>query len=121
MNPVCYFEIPCVDLGRAMQFYAAVFGYDFERTQIDNNEMALFPFHEDAPNITGALVQGSSYVPGHQGSRIYFRVESLETALEKAIQNGGRELFPPTSIGELGRVAEFEDSEGNCIALHQNK
>jgi hypothetical protein len=28
-------------------------------------------------------------------------------------------LFPKTSIGELGWVAELEDSEGNCIALSQ--
>lgn len=27
-------------------------------------------------------------------------------------------LYPKTSVGELGFVAEFEDCEGNRIALH---
>ena len=32
---------------------------------------------------------------------------------------GGQTVYPKTSIGELGWIAEFEDSEGNCIALSQ--
>jgi predicted enzyme related to lactoylglutathione lyase len=38
--------------------------------------------------------------------------------LSKANANGGKTLYPKTSIGDLGWVAEFEDSEGNRIALH---
>ena len=43
----------------------------------------------------------------------------LEATLDKAVEAGGRVIYPRTAIGELGWVAEFEDSEGNCIALHQ--
>jgi uncharacterized protein len=41
-NPVSYFEIPVNDIGRAVAFYTAVFDYDFERVEIDGNDMALF-------------------------------------------------------------------------------
>lgn len=57
-NPVTYFEIPVSDLDRAIVFYTAVFGYELDRTEIDGNAMALFPFTEGANGITGALVNG---------------------------------------------------------------
>lgn len=117
-NPVCYFEIPVTDLERAIAFYNAVFDYQFDRTNIDGNEMALFPAFDQASGITGALAKGDSYVPGKQGSRIYFSVVSIKETLQKVKQAGGEVLYPETSVGAYGSVAEFEDSEGNCIALH---
>lgn len=116
---VSYFEIPVSDLDRAARFYESVFGVALERAEIDGNQMANFPFDESAPGITGALAKGDSYVPGRQGARVYFSVTSIDATLARAISAGGRVLYPKTSIGELGHVAEFEDSEGNCIALHQ--
>lgn len=117
-NPVCYFEIPVSDLKRAMVFYSSVFGYTFEPTELDGNQMAFFPSSDLDRGISGALAQGESYIPGKQGSRIYFSTENMSATLNKAVQSGGRILYPRTSVGTLGFVAEFEDSEGNCIALH---
>ncbi|MFN9226441.1 MAG: VOC family protein [Pseudanabaena sp.] len=117
-NPVGYFEVPVVDLDQAILFYEAIFGYSLERVSIDGNEMALFPFDEMASGITGALAQGESYIPSKLGSRVYFNVSEIDSILEKVISLGGKVLYPKTSIGELGWVAEFEDTEGNCIALH---
>lgn len=39
-NPGVYFEIPVLDLERAMRFYTAVFGYQFQREEIHGNAMA---------------------------------------------------------------------------------
>ncbi len=120
-NPVCSFEIPVIDLDRAIAFYSAVFGYEFERESVDGNEMAWFPFDSEAPGISGSLAKGDSYAPGKQGARIYFRTESIDATLVKAVSAGGQVLYPKTSVGPLGWVAEFEDSEGNCIALHSQQ
>jgi uncharacterized protein len=117
-NPVGYFEIPVSHLDRAIAFYEKVFGNTLEKGEIDGNAMAFFPSDNDKPGISGALAQGDSYIPGHQGVRIYFHVDNIDTTLENAGAAGGKVLYPKTSIGELGWVAEFEDSEGNCIALH---
>lgn len=113
----CYFEIPVADLDRAVRFYSEVLGVSLTRTDIDGNLMALFPADAER-GIPGALAQGESYVPGRQGTRLYFRTDNLEATLQRAVALGARVLYPKTSIGELGWVAEFEDSEGNCIALH---
>jgi len=120
-NPVVYFEIPVEDLERAIKFYAAVFDIEFEKTNIDGNEMALFPFNNDVAGITGALAKGDIYKPSKEGTLIYFKSKNIDETLDLAIKNGGQILYPKTSNGELGFVAEFEDCEGNRIALHQSK
>lgn len=59
-NPVCYFEIPVVDLERAIAFYRTVFGFEFERRSIDGHEMALFPRADNQPGASGALAKGDT-------------------------------------------------------------
>ncbi|MFM7486529.1 MAG: hypothetical protein ACKO13_06365 [Cytophagales bacterium] len=51
---------------------------------------------------------------------IYFKTESIDKTLKLATENGGQILYPKTSNGNFGFVAEFEDSEGNRIALFQS-
>jgi predicted enzyme related to lactoylglutathione lyase len=119
-NPVIYFEIPVTDLERAIKFYKAVFLFDFQREIIDHNEMALFPFYDGNTGISGALAKGEIYKPTHNGVVVYFKTENIDETLKLVVANGGQILYPKTSNGDLGYVAEFEDSEGNRIALHQS-
>ena len=115
-NPVSYFEIPVADMDRAIEFYESVFSVELERTEIDGHDMALFPFSENGQGISGALASGDSYVPSSSGPRIYFFVESIDETLGRATAEGGTIAYPKTRVGEFW-VAEFEDSEGNQIAL----
>jgi hypothetical protein len=119
LNPIVYFEIPVTNINRAIKFYTAVFHINFELEMIDNNEMALFPFYDRKRGISGALAKGEIYKPTKKGVLIYFRSDNIDETLESVLQNGGQILYPKTSVGELGFVAEFEDSEGNRIALHK--
>ncbi|HCM33600.1 VOC family protein [Chryseobacterium sp.] len=119
-NPVVYFEIPVNDLERAEKFYSAVFNFSFDKEVIDHYEMALFPFEEKNSGITGALAKGDVYKPSKNGVIIYFKTENIETTLNQVIQHGGKILYPKKIDEKYGfAVAEFEDSEGNRIALHQ--
>ncbi|QBQ41527.1 VOC family protein [Sphingobacterium psychroaquaticum] len=119
-NPVVYFEIPVVDMDRAIVFYQAVFGFDFERIVIDHNEMALFPLLPEREGISGALAKGEVYKPTVDGMIIYFYTESIDETMTLALAHGGEVLYPKTSNGDLGFVAEFKDSEGNRIALQED-
>ncbi|REC49661.1 VOC family protein [Chryseobacterium pennipullorum] len=119
-NPVVYFEIPVHDLKRAEKFYTAVFNFQFEHEIIDGYAMALFPFEEKNSGITGALAKGDVYRPTRDGVIIYFRTESIDSTLQKVLQLGGSILYPKRTDEKYGcAVAEFEDSEGNRIALHE--
>jgi uncharacterized protein len=117
-NPVVYFEIPVTNMTRAIAFYKAVFNFTFEVENIDNNEMALFPFTETSSGISGALAKGEIYKPTKDGVLIYFKTENIEQTLQLAMDNGAKILYPETNNG-IGLVAEFEDTEGNRIALFQ--
>jgi len=119
-NPVVYFEIPVDDIDRAIKFYETVFNFDFDKENIDNNEMALFPFTDENSGISGALAKGAIYKPTKHGVVIYFKTENIDDTLRLASTNGGQVLYPITDNG-IGLVAEFEDTEGNRIALYQSK
>ncbi len=116
-----YFEIPVLDLDRAMKFYSSVFNCEFTKERIHGNEMALFPFNGNKPGITGALAKGEIYKPSTSGSLIYLSTSNIDKALEKITSQGGEILFPKTAAGEYGYVAEFKDLDGNRIALFESK
>ncbi|MCE3002539.1 MAG: VOC family protein [Xanthomonadaceae bacterium] len=112
-------EIPVADLERAIGFYERVFGETLERVAADGYAMALFPVDAGAPGASCALVVGDVYVPAKAGPLIYVAVADLEATLARAEAAGARILYPPKAVGAWGRVAEFEDCEGNRIGLHQ--
>jgi predicted enzyme related to lactoylglutathione lyase len=118
MNPVSYFEIPALDIDRAVDFYTAVFGFAFERLRVDGKDMALFPNTDGAGGASGALVKGEGYVPGQAGARLYLSVADIQLTLFRTEQAGGALLKPEQAIGAFGFVADIADSEGNCIALY---
>ncbi|BFM44123.1 VOC family protein [Flavobacterium sp. CFS9] len=120
-NPVVYFEIPVTNIERAIQFYSAVFDFEFERDRIHDNEMAFFPLIEGNNGISGALAQGEIYKPTIDGTLVYLNTENIEETINLAVKNGAEILFPITSNGEFGWVAEFKDCEGNRIALHMSQ
>ena len=119
-NPVVYFEIPVIDMERATRFYSTVFNFKFDTTIIDKNEMALFPFTEEKSGISGALAKGEIYKPTKDGVLIYFNTANMDETLRLANTNGGKILYPKID-NNIGLVAEFEDTEGNRIALYQLK
>ncbi len=117
-NPVAHVEIPVANLSRACRFYERVFGTSLVITEIDGNMMALFPHAEGAPGASVALACGASYTPAAAGARVYFAVDDIQATLARAVGEGAVIHYPLTEVPGYGWVAEFIDSEGNCIALH---
>lgn len=119
-NPVVYFEIPVTNIERAEKFYTTVFNFKFEKEMIDDYEMMLFLFEEAQSGISGALAKGDIYKPTKDGVIIYFKTENIDSTLKKVLENKGKILYPKMINEKHGfAVAEFEDSEGNRIALHE--
>ena len=121
MNPVVYFEIPVLELDRACAFYSKVFETTLTQEVIDGYQMAFFESSAESFGATGALVVGDVYIPSHQGCFLYFGVESIDETVARALQYGGSVMYPKKSNGDLGFVAEIQDTEGNRIALHEEK
>ena len=117
-NPVNWFEIPVNDLDRAKRFYETVLGVELSLNEMGDVKMAWFPMTENVPGAMGTLMKADGYTPSHDGTVVYFSVPSIETALAKINGDGGKTLLPKTDIGEHGFIAQFEDCEGNRVALH---
>jgi predicted enzyme related to lactoylglutathione lyase len=111
-----WFEIPVVDLDRAVDFYERVLLVELERDVVDGHDAAYFPAVDGPVGAPGALMHGDSYVPSLDGTRVYLGVDDLEGVLERAVAAGAQVLYPASEVGDTV-VAEISDSEGNRIAL----
>ena len=121
INLANWFEIPVKDLDRAVKFYEKVFDVKLSPEEMGGMKMALFPFTQDAPGAAGALIKGESYEPSHAGTVVYFSVEDIPETLRRITANGGKTVMPKTGIGQYGFIAQYEDTEGNRLAIHSMK
>ena len=117
-NPINWFEIPVTDMERAKAFYQNSLKKELTINEMGPLLMAWFPMEQEGFGATGTLIKAEGYTPSHEGTVVYFSVEDIEGTLELINANGGKTLQPKTSIGEYGFVAQFEDTEGNRVALH---
>jgi predicted enzyme related to lactoylglutathione lyase len=113
---VAWFEIPVLNLDRAIAFYSAIFNIKFEIITTVSHSMAYFP--QDS-GVGGALVYGDGCIPSQSGSLLYLNVQSdLDDALTKIIGVGGQIIMGKTLLGnDVGHYSLILDSEGNRIAL----
>jgi uncharacterized protein len=124
MNVVSWFEIPVKDMSRARAFYTKVLGHALADlpSPIPGMEMAAFPFEQNAPHASGALVKGEGRAPRADSVLVYFQCgEDLATELGRVEAAGGKIVTPKTSIGPWGFIAHVLDTEGNRVGLASPK
>jgi predicted enzyme related to lactoylglutathione lyase len=120
-NPVGWFEIPVADIDRAAKFYGAALGFEVARQDFFGQQFGFFPMGDcTGPGISGALINtGGKVKPSHEGTTVYFRFPALDPVIASIEKAGGKIIIPRQSIGQFGFMAQFEDSEGNRIGLHE--
>ena len=118
-NIGAYFEIPVVDMERAINFYESLLETELERGTIHEYEMAFFPYEHNGVGISGALAKGDVYKPSIDGVFLYLQTEDIDAIISKAVNLGSEVLLEKTEA-ESCFVAEINDSEGNRICLKQD-
>jgi len=118
-NIGAYFEIPVVDMERAINFYESLLETELERGTIHEYEMAFFPYEHNGVGISGALAKGDVYKPSIDGVFLYLQIEDIDATIRKAVILGSEVLLDKTEA-ESCFVAEIKDSEGNRICLKQD-
>ncbi len=108
-NNVNWFEIPVADIDRAQKFYESVFDVKLDRNDMEQFQMAMFPFEPGNGKATGALVQSEMHTPSQEGAIIYLNANpNLEVALGRVEAAGGKIIIPKTQITEeYGHMAFF--------------
>lgn len=114
-----WFEIPVLDIKRAVGFYNSIYQIEMETTETPNHAMAFFPAKN---GIGGSLIQGQGCITTENGTLIYLNGgKDLNAILSRVETAGGRVIMEKTMINEdAGYFALFIDSEGNKLALHSN-
>ncbi|WP_420316923.1 VOC family protein [Ekhidna sp.] len=116
---VSWFEIPALNLLRAVGFYNFIYDIEMETTEAGGYSMALFPADN---GIGGAIVVGEGSIPSETGTLVYLNGgKDLSKVLSKVEEAGGRVIMDKTLISEeAGYFALFIDTEGNKLALHSD-
>ena len=124
-NVVSWFEIPVIDMPRAINFYNAVFGFELQSQKFGEEEMAWFPWSDTGMGASGSLVKHEQhYKPSADGTIVYFSSpsEDLNNELAKVEEAGGKVIREKTLITEeIGYMCLLLDSEGNRIAIHSRQ
>ena len=119
-NFVVWFEIPVINMDRAMKFYSKVMSVELQSMDMGASKQARFPF---VPGVaSGSLKESKESEPSAAGTMIYLNGgEDLSAPLARVESAGGSIIKKKTSIGEFGFMAVFKDTEGNHVALHSRK
>lgn len=119
-HPINWFEIPAIDLERAMNFYKVIFKREFHFIEMPNSKMYMFlgASGDNPKGAGGAIVKSEKHIPSVEGSIVYFTSLDIDTELGRVETAGGKVLQSRTSIGEFGFTGIFIDTEGNKIGLH---
>lgn len=124
-NPVNWFEIYVQDIQRAKTFYESVLNVKLEKLEIpsemDDDEsfqMITFPFVDNEPNSSGALVKAAGMASGGNSILIYFTCDDCNTEQSRVESAGGKIVKEKFSIGEFGFCSICLDTEGNTFGLH---
>jgi predicted enzyme related to lactoylglutathione lyase len=117
LSRVVWFEIPAVDLDRAVRFYETIFDASLKRQTMDLVELAVFPY--DAPAISGCLIKGEQFKPGG-GTVVYLNAgDKLAAVRDRVEAAGGKVLMPDVALpGDMGVFTWIQDTEGNTVGLH---
>jgi len=114
-HPTVWMEIPVTDLDAAQAFYGKVTGRSFTVQADGPNPIAIFDA-ADPNSVAGHLYPGKPAAQG-EGPTVHLSTRaSLEDALERVMEAGGRVLSPIISIPS-GRFAYCQDLDGNSFGL----
>jgi hypothetical protein len=117
---ISHFAINADDIGRARQFYESVFGWKFaawgppDFYQITTGDA-------DDPGVRGALQRRRDLAPGLRLNSFEptFAVTDVDATAAALRANGARILMERTTIGGVGHLIFFEDTEGNVAGAMQ--
>jgi uncharacterized protein len=104
---IVWFELPAEDTSRAKEFYARLFGWQFQ------------PFEGQDYHMTYEAGGAIYAAPGQKGPTIYFGVAAIEAAIARVRELGG-EAGDKQEIPGVGLYANCTDSEGNPFGLYQS-
>jgi len=122
VNRPTHFEIHAADPQRAVTFYTAVFGWNFQKW--DGPVDYWFIRTGEGPGIDGGMVRRMGAAPAEGQAVNSFvnsvKVASCDGAVAAITANGGSIALPKMPIPGMGWLAYGKDTEGNLFGVMQD-
>jgi uncharacterized protein len=116
MSRVIHFEIPAAEPDRAAAFYGKVFGWKFDKWAGPTEYWMVTTGTEGTPGINGGMMKKPGGITSTTNT---IGVESVDAAVNTAVEAGGKNIMPKTPIPGVGYFAYCEDTEGNLFGVMQ--
>jgi predicted enzyme related to lactoylglutathione lyase len=102
------------DVARATAFYKDVLGVDWEEMPM-GDAGTYTCLVVDGRQVAGAMPPPMEGVPPHWN--VYFNVEDVDAAIEKATSLGATVVAPAFDVPSVGRLAVLTDPQGGMFNL----
>lgn len=116
VGDLCWRELATGDIDRALDFYAALFGWT-RGARHDMGELGPYQLFEQHGQMAGGIYRAGAEMPPAWTS--YVRVADLAATLAKATAGGGATLVPPMAVPGGDTIAVCADPQGAVFALLQ--
>jgi uncharacterized protein len=120
-HAIDWFEIPVLDMNRAMKFYQTMSGNKLRREPFGapGEELAVFEGSGEGC-VQGALLLRKGAQPGTAGTLVYLNAApSIDAWLGRVAAAGGSIPLPKMALPDgMGFIAHIMDTEGNRVGLH---
>lgn len=114
MPKIVHFEIPADNTERARQFYGKLFGWTFDKAP--SGDSPYWMINTEEGSLRGGLLERQD---PHHGPTNYISVESVDDALSRVEEFGGKIVVPKQPVPGMGWLAACIDTEGNGFSLWQ--
>jgi len=119
MNSIAYFEIQAANLGKAITFYRAVFGWKFE----EQPGLPIKYWRIATNGLDGGLLERPAKTPpqgfGTNAFTCSVEVENFDKTAAMILKNGGQVALPKFAVPGRCWQGYFVDTENNVFGIFQ--
>ena len=112
----CWIDTAQPDPGAAIDFYAGLFGWEFEDVMPADDPQRYAIGRIDGRDA-GAVMSLPEGAPVAWNTYVW--VEDADVTVSRAREAGGQVLGEPMDVGDAGRMATFADPEGAVLSVWQ--
>lgn len=116
MPRISYLDFSADDLGRAVNFYSKVFGWQINKWDGPEEYWQIKTGESNEPGIDGGLSKRERI---GEWTTPFINVTSIDQYVSKIESNGGKIIQPKTPIPSIGYTLLFKDTESNAVGLFE--
>jgi predicted enzyme related to lactoylglutathione lyase len=116
-----HFEIHASEPERAVNFYKAVFDWQFQKWEGPMDYWLITTGPNEQPGINGGLVRRQGEIDGQAVIAYVCTVDvaDVDASTNTATSNGAQVVLPKMAIPGVGWLVYCKDTEGNIFGMMQ--